>query len=354
MRHARRLSGDGPRITHLDQRGAIAIVVAVCLSALVSLAALVLDGGAALVTKHQLQNLVDAAALAGSRQLGMLYEGPAASVSPTQPLSLANHARVHAVVAEVAEKNRAATKFASVTLADVRVGHWNSATRTVTSSPTGSDAVLVRAEGSMPTFLAGVIGIRRLAVSATAISALSALAEVPSGALTLPAGISSAWMAQGPIDGRRLQLYAPGGGNPCAGWTTFTETPPTIGRLQTIVRGLTGNAYTSPAATANKTSFQFIAGNPSAIATDIMALYNAKKNQATGQWTTVVTVYRQAQCAAPSGSLPVVGFATAVITAVITPAGPALDAVVRSGFVQLGRGGGMDYGTEGSLPGLVQ
>ncbi len=352
--HEIRFTNDASRFSLLDQRGAVAIVIAVSLSALVSLAALVLDVGAALVSKHQLQNLVDAAALAGSRQLGKLYESQPAAVSPSQPLSLANRARVQAVVAEVADKNRAATKLAGVTLADVRVGRWNAATRTVVSSPTGSDAVLVRAEGSMPTFLAGVVGIRRLSVSATAIAALSALAEVPPGALTLPAGISSAWMALGPIDGRRLQLYAPGGGDPCAGWTTFTETPPTMGRLQTIVRGLAGSAYASPATVAGKTSFQFVAGNPVAIAPDIMALYNAKKNPATGQWTTVVPVYRQTQCAAPSSPLPVAGFATAVITAVTTPAGPALDAVVRSGFVQLGRGGGTDYGTEGSIPGLVQ
>lgn len=342
------------RPTLHDQRGAVAIVVAVSLSALVSLAALVLDGGAALVSKHQLQNLADAAALAGARQLGKLYESQPSATSPPQPLSLANHAQIQAVVAEVAERNRTTTKLAAVTLSDVRVGRWNAATRTVVSSPTGFDAVLVRAEGSMPTFLAGVVGIRRLSVSATAVSALSALAEVQPGALTLPVGLSSAWMALGPIDGRRLQLYAPGGGDPCAGWTTFTDTPATMGRLQAIVQGLMGNSYTSPATVAGQTHFQFVAGNPAAIAPDIMALYNAKKNPATGQWTTVVPVYRQAQCAAPSGPLPVVGFATATITSVATPSGPALDAVVRSGFVQLGRGGGTDYGTEGSLPGLVQ
>lgn len=342
------------RSTRHDQRGAVAIVVAVSLSALVSLAALVLDGGAALVSKHQLQNLADAAALAGARQLGKLYESQPAAISPPQPLSLANRARVQAVVAEVAEKNRAATKLAAVTLSDVRVGRWNAATRTVVSTSTGFDAVLVRAEGSMPTFLAGVVGIRRLSVSATAVSALSALAEVQPGALTLPVGLSSAWMALGPIDGRRIQLYAPGGGDPCAAWTTFTDTPPTMGRLQAIVQALTENRYSSPATVAGKTGFQFVAGNPSTIAPDVMGLYNAKKNPATGQWTTVVPVYRQVQCAAPSGPLPVVGFATVIITSVATPSGPALDAVVRSGFVQLGRGGGTDYGTEGSLPGLVQ
>lgn len=336
-----------------DEHGAIAVVIAVSLLAFVSLAALVVDFGFALASRHHLQNLADAAALAGAGQLGRLYEGFAGAAQASTP-SPADRARVRAVVTEVAANNRAATKLTGVTLSEIRLGRWNAATRTIVPSQTGPDAVLVQARGVMPTFLAGAVGFRRLSLSATAGAALSAMAEAPAGALTLPAGISSAWMAQGPIDGRRIRLYAPGGGDPCAGWTTFTDTPPTIGRLQTIARALARRAYTSPTTLADRTTFQFVPGNPTAIAPDLLALYDARKDVATGQWTTTIAVYRQSACAAPSGALPVAGFATAVITAVPTPAGPALEAVMRTGFVQRGRGGGTDYGTNGSIPGLVQ
>lgn len=335
-----------------DERGAVAVVIAVSLLALVSLAALVVDLGFALASRQHLQNLADAAALAGAGQLGRLYENPAGA-APAAP-SPADRARVRAVVSEVAATNRAATKLTGVTVADLRLGRWNPATRTVVSASADPDAVLVRAQGFMPTFLAGVVGIRQLSLSATASAALTAMAEATPGALALPAGISSAWMAQGPIEGRRLRLYAPNGGDPCAGWSTFTDAPPTIGRLQSIVQGLTRRAYTSPSALVDRTRFQFVVGNPAAIAPDLMALYNARKNPATGQWTTTIAVYRQAQCAVPAGAVALAGFATAVITAVPTPDGPALDAVMRTGFIQRGRGGGPDYGTNGSIPALVQ
>src|SRR3990167_839391 len=56
------------------QQGAVAVLVALSLTVLIPMLALVIDIGQALVVKQTLQNLVDAASLAGARQLGRVYE----------------------------------------------------------------------------------------------------------------------------------------------------------------------------------------------------------------------------------------------------------------------------------------
>lgn len=61
--------GAGPR----RQRGAVAILLAVALLALLAMAGLALDGGHLMLNKTRLQNAVDAAALSGARTLTLSY-----------------------------------------------------------------------------------------------------------------------------------------------------------------------------------------------------------------------------------------------------------------------------------------
>ena len=58
-----------------NERGAAAAMVAVFLMVLLAFGAAALDVGHALVARNELQNVSDAAALAGTRALGSVYEG---------------------------------------------------------------------------------------------------------------------------------------------------------------------------------------------------------------------------------------------------------------------------------------
>ena len=58
-----------------DQKGATAVVIAIVMAALIGIVALAIDVGYVAVTKNELQNIADAAALAGAGELGNVYQG---------------------------------------------------------------------------------------------------------------------------------------------------------------------------------------------------------------------------------------------------------------------------------------
>ena len=60
-------------LSEREQRGSVIIIFAVCLFLLVGLAALAVDIGYVYTTRSELQNVADAAALAGARYLGSEY-----------------------------------------------------------------------------------------------------------------------------------------------------------------------------------------------------------------------------------------------------------------------------------------
>jgi hypothetical protein len=78
-------------------------------------------------------------------------------------------------------------------------------------------------------------------------------------------------------------------------------------------------------------------------------------------WTTSVAVYNPAKACDgtynPSGSLLIVGFATVIIRGVESPSDPnaqRIVAYIECGLAEQGRGSGGDFGTLGSIPGLVE
>src|SRR5262245_37576996 len=70
------------------QRGAVLVLVAVALLAMLAMAALALDGSHMLVNKTRLQNAVDAAALSGAKTLSQVM-GAANAATLTQTAALA-------------------------------------------------------------------------------------------------------------------------------------------------------------------------------------------------------------------------------------------------------------------------
>ena len=57
-----------------DQRGAVAIIVALCLILFIGFTAFAIDIGHLTVVRNELQNAADGAALAGAGALGQMYE----------------------------------------------------------------------------------------------------------------------------------------------------------------------------------------------------------------------------------------------------------------------------------------
>jgi hypothetical protein len=323
----------------------VAVIVALSLAVLMPMLALVLDIGQALVVKQALHNLVDATALAGARQLGRVYE-----VSPPGgSLSAAGRGQVNGAVADVSGKNQLPWQTVSVRSA---LGVWNATSRTLTGGGALPDGIQVSAQAQVPTVVASAMGIKTMAVSADATAALTGLSQVPAGSLTLPFGVAQGWFG-GKGKGwtnRSFALTKNGISPACAAWSTFTQTPATQQQLQTILKGIQTGRWTSPAATGGQTQFQFLGATPGKAFSELQSLYNSRKDPKTGEWLAVVPVYEHKTCATATGRAGIVGFATVKLR---QTSKTRLSATVVADRIQAGRGGGPDYGTKGSIPGLV-
>jgi hypothetical protein len=109
-----------------DERGAIAIMVALLSLIFVGVAALAVDIGHLLVVRNELQNAADAACLAGAR---FLYFDHGDRVSPE-----ANETAYHAALANKSERRPVEAYWYGGNAGDVERGHWSFATRSFTPS----------------------------------------------------------------------------------------------------------------------------------------------------------------------------------------------------------------------------
>jgi hypothetical protein len=123
-----------------------------------------------------------------------------------------------------------------------------------------------------------------------------------------------------------------------------------------MIDGLRDGTYLSPETEAGE-EFYFTEGTSSTHVFDAFEELYLAKRDADGNWEVSVPVYEQPVCG--SGTpvnqwTPIVGFAKAVITGVEGPPNHRIDGYVICEMVELGRGGGADFGTMGSIPGLVE
>ncbi len=105
-----------------DQRGAVAIMVALLLIVFVGFAALAIDLGHLYVVRNELHNGADAGALAGAR---FLYNDYGTSVNPG-----ANQIAYDAATANNSEKVSVDVNWTSGNEGDVQRGHWSFAALT--------------------------------------------------------------------------------------------------------------------------------------------------------------------------------------------------------------------------------
>ncbi|MBE9581804.1 MAG: hypothetical protein IMF18_09315, partial [Proteobacteria bacterium] len=107
-----------------NQRGATAILVALCLFALIGFGALAVDIGHLCVARNELQNAADAGALAGAR---FLYNDDGTAVNTG-----ANQIAHDAATANMSERVPVEVNWTGGNAGDAQRGHWSFATRTFT------------------------------------------------------------------------------------------------------------------------------------------------------------------------------------------------------------------------------
>jgi Flp pilus assembly protein TadG len=343
-----------------NSQGAAAVMVAVTMTVLLAMAAAAIDIGHALVARNELQNVADAGALAGTRALGLLYEGMPQADMQTYTLSGGDAAAIHTAVQDTAVLNAAAGVNIAVGGGDIQIGLWDSATRTFTPTANQPRAVRVvtRRDGSgngpISTFLASVIGMTSINVNAVATAQLGSIGSTPPGTLELPVAISELFFSQFGC-GDAIMLY-PSDGTPqsCAGFTTFDQSPSNDRAMRTIIDGLADGSYTTPATTAGDTNLQFTNGTLSTQTWNSLINLFQLRSAETGYWDTTVAVYQGNDCN-PSGAIPIMGYANVRVTNVQGAPNHTITANVQCNvFESGGVGGGPDFGLFTTLPGLVE
>ena len=164
-----------------SQRGAVAVIVAVSLVALLSIVAFAVDLGHLLVVRNQVQNAVDAAALRGA---AFLYSpgNPLPNYSPTGP----------AVTNAIATVPLNISVTGNDTL-NVQAGAWQTLNP---AAPSNDAAVQVSFTKQVALYFAPVFGMNQHAVSATAIAIVQSPTTVGTGGLNMPLAIGSCMFSQ--------------------------------------------------------------------------------------------------------------------------------------------------------------
>ncbi|MDF0675600.1 MAG: pilus assembly protein TadG-related protein [Nitrospira sp.] len=343
-----------------NEQGAVAAMTAIFLVVLLAVAAAAIDIGHALVAKNELQNTADAAALAGTRALGVIYEGMTPAQQQIYVLTSGDRAVVTNAVQATAVANSAAGVPIAINAADIAIGTWNPATRIHTATVNQPKAVRVwarrdsSANGAISTFLASVVGLTSVSVGAVATADMTAVGQTAPGQLDVPFGISTYYFTQFGC-GDAIKFY-PNDGTPqaCSAWHTFDQSPANANTLRNIIDGLRTGSYQSPG-TAPGDTLNFINGQVNSAFPNLIQLYNAKKD-ANGNWDVFVPVYQSDACTPPNGPLPIVGYAEARITNVQGNPNARISATVLCNIFEGNTtGGGPPYGPVlSTIPGLVE
>jgi hypothetical protein len=306
------------------------------------MAALAVDIGYRNVAQNELQNIVDASALAGAGELSRQYLDPS--------FVDVDNSLIVAIAENVANSN------ASGFTIQVQIGTWRNRTEgfidTLNNRPNAVKVIARRGgdgNSQVPTFFARIWNIAGLDAMADAVAALTGASEIAEGELEIPVGISQQWFEDNFCD-QNIQFYPTSGTDGCAGWHVYDTWPANASRLNDILAGMISGDFTPSALDLDDDpSFAFTGGNLSSLLDNLSALFALHQPV----WEVEVVVYGEDCGENPNQTIPIVGFASVEITGVIGPP-PVLIATAKCGKITPGTGGGNYYGTWGSIPGLVE
>lgn len=400
-----------------NHHGAVIALVAIVLFVLLGVAAFAIDFGYRHVVRNELQNAADSAALAATRELGTIYQGllyeeqqtyvcnPADIVPIAQEAALENYAGNISNLSINSDDVVIGEWDFSASAGDPLTATLNqpNAVR-VTARRDGS------ANGPISTFFARIFNVDTMGITARATAALSGQSTAEPGEIELPIGISRWWFDNNACND--LITFSPSNDPAsCAGWHTFDSLPSNDRKIRNILDG----GLESPYTIAGDMEFSFIGGDlsvqtfnalmsafqshgydVSAPETPIIdpnsgepitdatgsglevplcestngGITNCTSPDSNGtaatypdgtprnlhEWPTTVPVYDRNDCSNPNQTIKIVGFAYVLVNDVVGPPDKDVKAKVLCNFVEVGdvRGGGGNFGTLGSVPGLVE
>lgn len=394
------------------------MLAAIMIVMFLGLAALAVDVGYGMVTKNELQNIADAAALASARQLGIIYQGMSYDEQQAYTVSSTDEATIKNAAREVASRNKAGGSYITVSDQDIVIGTWDPSKTPDHLTPTmlHPDAIRVTARrdnvANLPlsTLFARVFGTQTLNVRATAAAALTGQSTSKPGELELPVGISRWWFDNNACNDY-IQFNPSNSPDSCAGWTSW-EYNSNDANLRKILAE--NPQYLSPETFASDSVFNFIGGQLSNPTFDsLLSLFQVKgydvdvngnpilgadgkpMRDATGsgqevhlcekpletdcavpcdatyttrlyypdgtprnkhEWPTTVVVYDSGDCSNPNQSILILGFARVNVNNVCNAPYKLIRGIVECNYVSPTdeRGGGGPYGIRGPIPGLVE
>lgn len=402
-----------------DQSGAVAVTIAILMVVLVGFAALAIDIGYLLVTRNELQNVADAAALAATRKLGNNYQ----LMTPAEQLMYGCGAvemdwpcdDIRTVAQEVGLANQAGQVNIVINSEDIFIGVWDFSPTDPSVDPFTEQNAQPRAvrviarrdeteNNPITTFLAGVLGVDTMSVSAVATASLSGQGTAEPGELELPVGIDASFF-NNPSGACGQQIFFSPTNLSCAGWTSWD-----LNSNQPNMLDLITGVEENPAVSVGGQDYEYTGGDIANLFDDLQWRfrdlgYDVKNNgdamtdPATGEimigalpdgtpgtvpmfaddgvtrlnyaqahpldpleprnlheWPTTVVVYEPSGCSNPNQTRQTVGFAKVTITNVLLPPNNTIVGRIDCGQVsdEDTRGGGGAFGTVGPVPGLVQ
>lgn len=275
-----------------NKQGTVVVFVAALLVALLAFTALAVDIGRYMVTRNELQNIADGAALAAGRVLGNIYQNIPPADQQAYSCDSDDAASIKTTAINVGALNRAGGQDNIVIRPeDVIIGDWNGDAFTPTLDQPDAVRVIARRDGDanspITTFFAGLIGIDTLDVSMDAIAALTGQSETKPGELELPIGISSYFYQDGNSCNGHIVFNPTNDPHSCAGWNSFDMSPPNDSLLRDIING----DPSSPATIAGDTAFNFIGGNLSNPTFDaLLSLFQRKGYDTLADGVTAVEI----------------------------------------------------------------
>lgn len=330
---------------HQSERGAITVLMALAMVGLIGMAAFAVDIGYGLVTKSELQNSSDAAARAAALQLGIYYKANPSKIDDTIDVSTMRQRAV-----DLALANTAGQKAVGLDWNEIEPLAYNSDSKKYVASTTRVRAFRVKSRrddqqnGAVGTTLGQILGVNDMSVLASSAAGLMALASMNPGQGDFPVGISQHWFRNGggcKAGQNTIRFYPTGDDTGCAGWHTFTDSPPNAIKLRTILKGMEAGTFKSPQTIANATIFNFIGGTVASAFPELLSLYDSKKDAA-GNFYVNVPVYQSNDCSNPNKPLLIIGFARARIYGVNTAPDKTIEADVECGIVAEGTVGSGD------------
>ena len=227
-----------------EQRGVIALVVALLMLVFIGAAALAIDVGHLFLVRNEVQNSADAGCLAGAR---FLYGDDGMSVNEN-----VNQIAYQAAIANKSERTPVDVHWSGGNTGDVERGHWCFATRTFTPnestqpvtlwdvSPEALDAnpnfinairVMARRQDTPVTsFFAGIFGYENFSLSTEATAYIGFAGTLTPGEADQPMAIcKESLLANGRFTcsrGRMMSMGEQVPGQETGGWSDFTQDNP--------------------------------------------------------------------------------------------------------------------------------